>query len=277
MNSRARQKDVSWLCQLVCSCLAFSFQWGYAADPIALWAHAMKEYPSKLNRQRFRQKALERRRARNAARKAKAEDAFVFRWPRNYPHPILQPPRPSRYTGIARYYRIKSKIRDRARRNRPQRITALIEAPLIQYQRFRRGETLQVFDFLEKHYSDPVSFWIYWLKQVQDAVGRRPQRELIAPIRDLARLLEDLRAGTKSTLTDQFFEARHIRKKGRRHDPIPVAQHKQSVGLCYKVLMGAALNSQSRAIDTLVSCMEKLGLKRPILGDIAELAKKVAT
>ena len=216
-----------------------------------------------------KRKTRQRRKARNDYFKKKAEDAFVYRWPRV--DRLLTPPRPCRYTGNCRYYRIRKSIRDRVRNNRPLRIAESVEVPLIQYQRQNNGEPLQVFDFEEEHYQDIVRFWVHWLRGVHDTVRGR---ELAAPIRDLIRLLDDLRTGARTELTDRLFEARKQRK-GRRHDSEAIAQHKLAVGLCYKTLTEAALSGQQRAIRTISRCMLDLSLKPDIIGSIPDLSRKV--
>lgn len=169
-----------------------------------------------MNRRQW--KARDRRKSRNAYFKDRAKDAFVNRWPR---YMIIQPQKPCRYTGIARYYRLRKKLRERVRAAQPHRIAEAVKHPLIQYQRQQRGLLLDVFDFQEEYYQDPICFWTHWLKGVSDASSSSLGRPALEPVRDLIRLLHDLRTGTRSVLTDQMLEARKA-GRGRHKDPKPV-------------------------------------------------------
>jgi hypothetical protein len=143
---------------------------------------------------------------------------------------------------------------------------------LIQYQRRQQGLPLNVFDFQEEYYQDPIRFWAHWLKGVSNASSFSLGRPELKPIRDLIRLLDDLRTGTRTELTDQLFE---MRKPGRgRKEPKPVAEHKFSVGLCYKLLTEAAFCNQATAVSIVKRCMKNRGLK-PLSVSIPDLARKV--
>ena len=219
---------------------------------------------------RRQRKARDRRKARNAYFKERAKDAFVHRWSR---YMLLQPRKPCRYSGIARYYRLRKELRERVRASQPHRIAEAVKHPLIQYQRQQQGQPLSVFDFEEKYYQELISFWTHWLKGVIDASSFSLGRPALKPVRDLIRLLDDLRTGARTELTEQLLKARKAERRGNK-DPRPVAEHKFSVGLCYKLLTEAAFCKQTAAVSIVERCMKNRGLK-PLSVSIPDLSRKI--
>jgi len=129
---------------------------------------------------------------------------------------ILTPSKPHSRTVRARCRRIGKKLQEQRRAYQPHRIAEAVREPLIRYQKWKRGELQDIPFFEEGTFQDPVLFWIHWLEGMQDAVPHRLQSAELDPIRDLTQLLDDLRSGARSKLTDQFVEARRKKSKSRK-------------------------------------------------------------
>jgi hypothetical protein len=145
-----------------------------------------------------------------------------------------------------------------------------ITGPLIRYEKWLRGEHEDLRPYESHFFQDLVHFWIYWLMCME----RKLWRELgpagaLEPIQNLRRLLEDLRNGKRSELTDQLFE---VWKKARTQgDPVLVKEHKCAVANSYKLLRVATLCSGKQAERIVERCLKERGLKN--MSRIPDLAR----
>ena len=139
---------------------------------------------------------------------------------------------------------------------------------MIRYQKWRDGELEDIEIHEEQAFEDLLRFWTHWLSGIEDAASGSLDSAALEPIRDLTRLLDDLRTGASSALRKGFVKA------GKNSDPWPVAHYKLAVGLCYKLLMDIALRDKDYAEKIITQCCKKLGL-RPVSG-ISDQARKLS-
>ena len=91
-------------------------------------------------------KARERRIGRNKHFKIRADKAFLRRWPRER---LLSFGRAYRYTGIARYYRLRKENHDRLSQAHPMWALEAIELPLVKFQKASLGEPIECYEWEE--------------------------------------------------------------------------------------------------------------------------------
>ena len=170
--------------------------------------------------------------------------------------------RPCRYTGIARYYRIRKETGDRSRQAGPLRAIEKIKLPLANYQKASRGEPIDCYEWQEEYYKDIVKFWQYWLREVWAAVHLGRLDEFGEPISQLRRLLQDLSEGSATQLTGRFPIKAARKGRGRREDAAPVIRHKLTLALCYRILTAVCFRKQQNALWKLKLILVRLGYEK---------------
>ena len=141
-------------------------------------------------------KRRQRRRARNI------DGVKRLNWPSfqdGHRERMLTPPRPDRYTGLARYRRLRKKVTEQGRAYQPQRITKAVKESLIRYKKWRDGELEDIAIHEEQAFEDLLRFWSHWLSWIEDAASGSLDLAALEPIWDLTRLLDDLRTGAASS------------------------------------------------------------------------------
>jgi hypothetical protein len=172
--------------------------------------------------------------------------------------------RPYRYTGIARYYRLRRENDDRLREARPIIAIEKIELPLVTFQKAGLGKPIDCYEWEEEYYRDIVKVWRYWLREVWTAVHRGRLDDFGEPILQLRRLLDDLSEGRTTRLTGLFPIKAARKGRGRRDDPAPVIRYKLGLALCYRLLMAVSLRKQPNALWKLRAITARLGYEKKL-------------